>query len=89
MGKPSAPQPAPVDTTVRADPAGMGEFDRPGNQCLCHPFDAPNEGGADLKNTCNLRAVQLLLGHTKMDNTVRYRGADLDDALTLSEGVDL
>lgn len=41
------------------------------------------------KKTGNLRAVQLLLGHTKMDNTVRYLGVDLDDALSLSEGIDL
>ena len=41
------------------------------------------------KKTGNLRAVQLLLGHTKMDSTVRYLGVDLDDALALSEGVDL
>ena len=38
--------------------------------------------------TGNLRAVQLLLGHTKMDSTVRYLGVDLGDALTLSEGVE-
>jgi site-specific recombinase XerC len=41
------------------------------------------------KKTGNLRAVQLLLGHTKMDSTVRYLGVDLEDALTLSEGTDL
>lgn len=41
------------------------------------------------KKTGNLRAVQLLLGHTKMDSTVRYLGVDLDDALTLSECLDL
>lgn len=41
------------------------------------------------KKTGNLRAVQLLLGHTKMDSTVRYLGVELDDALTLSEGIDL
>lgn len=41
------------------------------------------------KKTGNLRAVQLLLGHTKMDGTVRYLGVDLDDALSLSEGIDL
>lgn len=41
------------------------------------------------KKTGYLRAVQLLLGHTKMDSTVRYLGVDLDDALTLSEGIDL
>lgn len=37
------------------------------------------------KKTGNLRAVQLLLGHTKMDSTVRYLGIDLDDALAISE----
>lgn len=41
------------------------------------------------KKTGNLRAVQLLLGHTKMDSTVRYLGVDIEDALTLSEGIDL
>ncbi|KGM87447.1 hypothetical protein rosmuc_02761 [Roseovarius mucosus DSM 17069] len=41
------------------------------------------------KKTGNLRAVQLLLRHTKMDSTVRYLGVDLDDALSLSEGIDL
>lgn len=38
--------------------------------------------------TGNLRAVQLLLGHTKMDSTVRHLGVDLEDALTLSEEID-
>lgn len=41
------------------------------------------------KKTGNLRAVQLLLGHTKMETTVLYLGVDLDDALSLSEGIDL
>jgi integrase len=41
------------------------------------------------KKTGNLRAVQLLLGHTKMDSTVRYLGVDIEDALTLSERIDL
>ena len=41
------------------------------------------------KKTGNLRAVQLLLGHTTMDSTVRSLGVDLEDALTLSEGIDL
>jgi hypothetical protein len=31
----------------------------------------------------NLRAVQLLLGHTKMDSTVRYLGVELEDALAV------
>lgn len=37
------------------------------------------------RKTGNLRAVQLLLGHTKMDSTVRYLGVDLEDALSISE----
>ncbi len=41
------------------------------------------------KKTGNLRACQLLLGHTKLDSTVRYLGIEVDDALELSEQVDL
>jgi len=41
------------------------------------------------KKTGNPRAVQLLLGHTKMDSTVRYLGVDLEDALTISESVEI
>jgi integrase len=37
------------------------------------------------KRTKNLRAIQLLLGHTKMDSTVRYLGIEVDDALELAE----
>jgi integrase len=41
------------------------------------------------RKTGNLRAVQLLLGHTKIESTVRYLGIEVDDALTLSEQVEL
>ena len=41
------------------------------------------------KKTGNLRAVQLLLGHTKMDSTVRYLGVELEDALEIAEGVEI
>ena len=37
------------------------------------------------KATGNLRAVQILLGHTKIENTVRYLGVDVEDALELAE----
>lgn len=37
------------------------------------------------KRTKNLRAVQLLLGHTKLESTVRYLGVEVDDALELAE----
>ncbi|MCK0104244.1 tyrosine-type recombinase/integrase [Pseudohalocynthiibacter sp. F2068] len=41
------------------------------------------------KKTGNLRAVQLLLGHTKMDSTVRYLGVELEDALVIAEAVEI
>lgn len=41
------------------------------------------------RKTGNLRACQLLLGHTKLESTVRYLGVELDDALELSEGLDI
>ncbi len=41
------------------------------------------------KTTGNLRAVQILLGHTKIESTVRYLGVDVEDALNLAEGTEL
>ena len=41
------------------------------------------------KKTGNLRAVQLLLGHTKMDSTVRYLGVELEDALAIAEAIEI
>ena len=41
------------------------------------------------RKTGNLRAVQLLLGHTKVDSTVRYLGVELEDALSISERIDI
>lgn len=41
------------------------------------------------RKTGNLRAVQLLLGHTKMDSTVRYLGVELEDALAIAEAVEI
>jgi site-specific recombinase XerC len=41
------------------------------------------------RKTKNLRAVQLLLGHSKLESTVRYLGIEVDDALKISEQVEI
>jgi integrase len=41
------------------------------------------------KRTHNLRAVQLLLGHTKLESTVRYLGIEVDDALEIAEQTEI
>ena len=41
------------------------------------------------RRTGNLRAVQLLLGHTRIESTVRYLGIEVDDALATAEQVDI
>src|ERR1700692_4351308 len=41
------------------------------------------------RRTGNLRAVQLLLGHTRLESTVRYLGIEVDDALAIAEQVEV
>jgi len=41
------------------------------------------------RKTGNLRAVQLLLGHTKLESTVRYLGIEVDDGLNTAEQIEL
>jgi len=41
------------------------------------------------RRTGNLRAVQLLLGHTKLESTVRYLGIEVDDAIAIAEEVEV
>lgn len=41
------------------------------------------------RKTGNLRAVQLLLGHTKIDSTVCYLGVEIEDALAIAEAVEI
>lgn len=41
------------------------------------------------KATGNVRAIQILLGHTKIENTIRYLGVDVEDALELAEATEV
>jgi integrase len=41
------------------------------------------------RRTGNIRVVQLLLGHTKLESTVRYLGIEVDDALAIAEQVEI
>jgi hypothetical protein len=67
----------------------MGVVGRAGSSGLRDPLDAAHQGVADYRRTKNLRAVQLLLGHSKLESTVRYLGIEVDDALELAEQTDV
>jgi site-specific recombinase XerC len=41
------------------------------------------------RRTGNLRAVQLLLGHTKIESTVRYLGIEIDDAIEIAKRIEI
>jgi hypothetical protein len=52
---------------------------------LTAPHAASHQGISIYPRTKNLRAVQLPLGHTRLESTVRYLGIEVDDALEMAE----
>lgn len=60
----------------------------PQSVCATHSMRRTN-ATLIYRKTGNLRAVQLLLGHTKIDSTVRYLGVEVEDALALAESIEL
>jgi site-specific recombinase XerC len=62
-----------------------------GLDCTAHGTHTMRRTKATLiyRRTKNLRAVQLLLGHTKLESTVRYLGIDVDEALEIAEQTEI
>ena len=67
----------------------MGNRHRPAQRGLWHAYAEADKGINHLQSDRNLRAVQIQLGHTKIESTVRYLGVDVEDALTLAEGTEI
>jgi hypothetical protein len=67
----------------------VGDADRPRPSGLRHAQPAPDEFALTYRRTGNLRACQLLPGHTTLESTVRYLGIEADDALVMSEQADI
>lgn len=65
-------------TSIGLDPALYGPHSR-----------RPTKVALIYRRTGNLRAVQLLLGQPKLESTVRHPGIEVDDALAISERVDI
>jgi integrase len=71
VSKPNTLVTAPIYAAIRQDRRFVGS--------------TTGIGYHQLRRTKTLRAVQLLLGHTKLESTVRYLGIEVDDALEMAE----
>lgn len=67
----------------------MGAADRTRSLRIRHTHHATNQADTNYRRTKNLRAVQLLLGHNKLESTVRYLGIEVDDALEMAEQIEV
>jgi hypothetical protein len=67
----------------------MDRRHRTRSEILWNAFAPAHEGNSNLSPYRQFAAVQLLLGHTKIESTVRYLGIEVDDALAIAEQVDV
>lgn len=67
----------------------MGNSYRASKGGVRYPLASAHQGSNDYRATGNIRAIQILLGHSKIENTVRYLGVDIEDALLLAEGTEI
>ena len=78
-----------LDPSIRAPTRNLDSKSRIEPENLRHPLPASDKSCLDLSPDRHLRAVQLLLGHTKIESTVRYLGIEVDDALAIRRQVDV
>jgi integrase len=79
---------SPLDQTICAHCSGLGPIGLNPATYGTHSLRR-TKAALIYRKTGNLRAVQLLLGHSKLESTVRYLGVEVDDAIAISESVDL
>ena len=89
VSRPSRSRSTPDHATIRSSCRRVGQ--RIGLDPLRYATHSLRRTKATLiyRRTGNLRAVQLLLGHTKIESTVRYLGVEIDDALDIAEKVEV
>ena len=84
LSKPAVGVASSLDPAVLSNRRVVDRLDWTEPRSLRHAFAATYESDADLPADQS-RAVQLLLGHTKLESTVRYLGIEVDDALEIAE----
>src|ERR1700687_5987768 len=85
FSKPSVGVTASFDATVFADRRVVGRVNRLDPAAYGTHSLRRTKPTLIYRRTRNLRAVQLLLGHSKLESTVRYLGIEVDDALEVAD----